>query len=283
MTETNHNSIGWIDGIWGPTNKLSIPICDRGLTLGDGLFETILIYKGLPKLLTSHLSRMRSGAAILKMAAPPSENWLQPLIEEGISRASLQNNNGILRLNWSRGNNLSRGINLSNTTTSQSQHRFWLEINSGEPSFQCLSSIISRNERRNPYSKLNHCKTFGYSQSIQARIEANLAGFDEALLLSYSGEICCGATANLLVHRHNQWLTPHSQSGCLQGIMRQQGINSGVVKEARINKMPEEGDKWLLINSLGCQPIHTVNQQSLKLFSNPKNFWLSLIEYNCSH
>ena len=49
MTKFSSGSIGWIDGTWGSTEKLSIPICDRGLTLGDGLFETILIYKGLLK------------------------------------------------------------------------------------------------------------------------------------------------------------------------------------------------------------------------------------------
>ena len=278
MTTLNNNSLGWINGTWGAPNKLLIPICDRGLTLGDGLFETILIYKGVPKLLESHLNRMRKGASILKMDAPPTEGWLRPLIAEGITRAALQNNNGVLRLNWSRGDNLDRGINLSNAQTSDSQHRFWLEIHSAEPSFQSISSIVSRHERRNSYSNLCHCKIFSYNQSIQARMEANLAGFDEALLLSHSGEICCGTTANLLVHRHNQWLTPRFQSGCLQGIMRQQGINTGMVKEAKINKTPEEGDEWLLINSLGCHPIHTLDQYSLSVSSNPKKLWLSLID-----
>ena len=271
------NTIGWSNGEWGTINQLNIPICDRGITLGDGIFETILIYNGKVKLLRNHLDRWERSASILRMAPPPSEQWLRPLINEAIERASLTKGNGTVRLNWSRGNNLSRGINIQSEINENSIHRFWLEIHSAEPYFNSISTMISRHEQRNANSQITQCKTFAYGQSIQARQEAKLAGFDDALLVNNNGEICCGAAANLIVKRHNQWITPRLKSGCLPGIMRKKGLDSGLIKEAKINSSPEQGDQWLLINSLSCQPISKLNSQSLEIFPNAKNFWFSLM------
>ena len=129
MKNKQNTSIGWINGDWGPINQLSIPLTDRGLTVGDGIFETILIYEGKAWLLSKHLGRWQRSASILNMAPPPSENWLKPLIEEAIKRTYLQNEPGALRLNWSRGNCSGQGIALSATQANTQPHRFWLELN----------------------------------------------------------------------------------------------------------------------------------------------------------
>ena len=108
-------------------------------------------------------------------------------------------------------------------------------------------------------SKLRYCKTFSYNQSIQARLEAKNAGFNDALLLNNQGHMCCGTTANILVKRNDNWLTPSINSGCLPGIMRQRGIDLNIIKEAVIKALPQNGDEWFLINSLSCHPIHNIN------------------------
>ena len=212
------------------------------------------------------------------MAPPPSETWLQPLINEAIERSFISKGNGALRLNWSRGDNPSRGINIPTNKNESSSHRFWLEVYPGEPHFNSISTLISRHEERNANSLQSQCKTLAYGQSIQAKYEANNLGHDDALLLSTNGELSCSTTANVLVKRKKQWLTPRLESGCLAGIMRQQGLESGLIKEAKISSQPCEGDEWLLINSLSCRPIRKLNDQFLKITSNPKEFWLSLLE-----
>ena len=277
MKQNLNINIGWLHGQWGPINQLSIPISDRGVKLGDGIFETILIYKGSAQLLKSHLMRWQQSASILQMAAPPSEQWLRPLINEAIQRISLDKSNGALRLNWTRGNNLSRGISISNKKIAKSDHRFWLELHACEPSFDSISTMISHSEQRNANSQLNQFKTFAFGQAIQAKYEANNCGYDDALLLSSNGDLCCGTTANLLIKRNHQWITPPLDSGCLPGIMRQQGINSGLIKEARVSRNPQQGDEWLLINSLGCKAIRKINNQSLSISTNTQKLWLDLL------
>ncbi len=258
------NKIAWIDNTWINNREIQLSIMDRGVTLSDGIFETILILGNKPQLLDSHLRRWKQTAQIIGMKNPPDKLFLEPLINEGLSKISLSKGNGVLRLNWSRGSNEQRGINISSKPLETSSHKFWCEINEYDLNFKPLKTMISINERRNPNSQLSQCKTFSYIQSIQARRESHLAGYDDALLISTNGEMSCGTTANLIIKRNNQWLTPRIESGCLPGVMRQQGLNAGILKEAKIAAEPEINDQWLLINSLSCHSITKVNYIKLK-------------------
>ena len=273
------NQIAWIDGSWGTTTELALPLCDRGLQLADGIFETILILDGHPQLLNAHLSRWQASASLLEMDSPPAADQLTALIAEAVKRCELINGNGALRLNWSRGDSSGRGIGLSSSQQETSKPRFWLELNPTEPCFNPLTALISCHEQRNANSRISQCKTFAYNQSIQARQEAQIAGCDEAVLLSTTGEICCGSAANLIVRRKNQWLTPRLSSGCLPGVMRQQGLDQGLLQEAKLEATPEVGDQWLLINSLSCRPIIKLNDQLLSRWPDPNSLWHSLLNH----
>ncbi len=274
MIEKKSEKLGWINGHWGVFKDLRIPINDRGLNFADGIFETILILNGIPQLLNEHLNRWEKSASFLEMNPPPSKEWLISLIQDGINRAQLKNVNGVIRINWTRGESKQRGINVSQT----SNHNFWLEIDSYQPNFESISTMISQTERRNSFSRLSYCKTFSYSQGIQARLEAKNAGYNDALLLNSLGEICCATTANILVKRNNNWLTPPSNSGCLPGIMRQRGIDLNIIKESLIEATPKDNDEWFLINSLSCRPIQKINNNELITSTNPKEFWLKLLK-----
>jgi 4-amino-4-deoxychorismate lyase len=277
-------TIAWIDGRWGAAAELSLPLLDRGLLLADGLFETVLVQSGQPQLLEQHLERWSHSAAELAMAPPPGQAALAPLIAEAIERAGLAEGRqcGALRLNWSRGIAAGRGIDLptggpteqANTTP---MHRFWLQLSPCTPLFSAQTARISRQERRNADSRLSRCKTFAYGQAIQARLEARRAGADEALLLASGGELCCATTANLLIQRQGHWLTPALSSGCLPGVMRARLIEQGMAQEADLIPQPQRGDSWLLINSLGCRPLSSVDGVPLKLHPNAEALWRSLL------
>ena len=276
MNNKASTRIGWFDGQWGSVNELKLPIQDKGLTHADGIFETILIWEGKAQLIEAHLNRWQKAAAILGMASPPKQTWLEKLIQEGINHAGLEKKNGALRLNWSRGNANNRGINISKNKPDIASHTFWLELSPICPSFHTISTLISIKEKRNADSQLNQCKTFAYGQSIQARREAQFAGYDDALLESTIGELSCGTTGNLIVKRRDKFLTPRLASGCLPGIIRQQGLESGLFKEAKVDCKPQDKDQWLLINSLSCHPITQVNEYILEPFSYPEQLWKTL-------
>jgi len=270
-------TIAWINDHWGQPWDLNIPLSDRGLQLADGVFETVLVHNGHPQLLNAHLARWCAGAEVLGMAPPPSADSLEPLINEAISRSGLQASDGALRLNWSRDGAMARGIQIPTTPPDPEQHRFWLTLNPHQPSFATVSTWISRHERRNADSQLSHCKTFAYGQSIQVRREAKTHGADEGLMRSTRGDLCCASTANLLVRRQGQWLTPPLSSGCLPGVMRHQLLEKGLAQEQIIDAIPENGDSWLLINSLDCRVVRSVNEQPLDTEINAAALWEKLL------
>ena len=266
-------------GQWGSPGELTVPLDERGLLLADGLFETLLVEGGRIRLLVEHLDRWRQGAQLLALPAPPAGDLLLPLVAAAVNRSGI--GSGALRLNWSRGSSgpTSRGLDLppANATTA----RFWLQLTAATPSFEPLSTIISQRERRNPASLLSRCKTFAYAAQIQARREARDAGADDALLLSSSGELSCGAAANLLIRREGTWLTPSLSSGCLPGVMRGRALRLGMAEEQRLE--PQElahCEGALLINSLGCRPIQRCDGRPLPPLTAAvaAGLWRALLE-----
>ena len=308
----NPQPIAWIGdpsqppqrGQWGRPDQLSLPLDDRGLTLADGLFETVLVEQGQARLLDAHLDRWRRSAALLGMEPPPTRQVLEPQIAAALQRS--QAAGGALRLNWSRGSAPARGIDLPADGEPPLLHRFWLQFTPLQPSFRPVTVWISQLERRQGASLLSQCKTFAYGQAIQARREARSAGAEEALLLGTGGELCCGATANLLLLIDGTWLTPPLASGCLPGVMRGRALELGLVHEATLDpglllqsvdgsvhdpskdSVTDSVSAALLLNSLGCRPIRAVNGQAVGAAGQPvgdpgwasalaESFWRSLL------
>ena len=60
----------WIDGRLVPLAEAKVSVLDHGLTVGDGAFETLRVYGGVPFAWTRHLSRLRASAAGLGLELP---------------------------------------------------------------------------------------------------------------------------------------------------------------------------------------------------------------------
>ena len=254
-----NDPIAWLgdgtgQGRWGTPQTLTLPISDRGLLLADGLFETLLVEAGQAWLLEEHLARWQSSAALLGLPPPPGAATVQPLITAAIERSGIGKalgSSGALRLNWSRGSG-ARGID----PPSNGSPSFWLQLSAIKPCFEPVRVIVSPTETRSTTSLLSRCKSFAYGASIQARRQALEAGADDALLNSSAGGLCCGTSANLLVCRGGSWITPPLNSGCLPGVMRQRGLDRGLINEALVHEADLQiSAAALLLNSLGCRPI----------------------------
>ena len=84
-----------------PVADARIDPADRGLTLGDGLFETIRARDGQAVRLWRHLARLRAGAAVLGLDVPTSDRDLGRLLAETLAANGLAD--GVLRLTLTRG------------------------------------------------------------------------------------------------------------------------------------------------------------------------------------
>ena len=99
-------SIGWYKNQWLDIDNIFISANDRGLKFGDGIFETILIKHNQPVLLNEHIKRLEKSSRILKINLKLNKLTLKRLIDDGIKKLSLNDNQfGSVRLNFSRGIN----------------------------------------------------------------------------------------------------------------------------------------------------------------------------------
>lgn len=251
-------AVAWIGrpggpGQWGAPDRLSLPLDDRGLSLADGVFETVLVAEGRPRLLAEHLRRWHDGASLLGLPQPPAAADLEPLIAEAIRQGDIPW--GALRLNWSRGGG-GRGIDLPAPPSEPLEPRFWLQLTAWRPTFAPVRVMISPTERRHPGNVASRCKTFAYGWAVQARREARAVGADDALIRNTAGDLCCATTANVVLRLKGAWLTPPVSSGCLPGVMRGRALALGLIQEAPLG--PDDlaaAEAGLLLNSLDCRPV----------------------------
>ena len=189
----------------------SIPHDDRGLLLGDGLFETVLALDGKLVGLAAHLDRMAAGCAA--MGLPPLD---RPQAERlmGEVLAAVAAPRAAVRLTLTAGSG-GRGLDRPETP----EPRLFASA-SASPLPSGPARLITSSVRRNEGSPAARLKTLAYLDSVLARREARQQGGDEALMLNSREEAACAAAANVFWVRQGRLFTPALECGVLAGTMR---------------------------------------------------------------
>jgi branched-chain amino acid aminotransferase/4-amino-4-deoxychorismate lyase len=242
---------------------MNVPYDDRGLLLGDGLFETILARGGALEHWPQHLARLTAGCAALGLPAPDGAAALR-LCERAVADAALSR--AAVRLTLTAGSG-GRGLD----RPAQAQPRMFATASaSAVPTGP--AALVTVTTRRNEQSPASRLKTLSYLDNVLARREAGLAevGGAEALMLNTAGEVACAAAANLFWVRDGRLQTPALECGVLDGIMRgvviERARAKGVaVEEVRLGREALDGAQGLfLTNSLiGVRPVATLDGRAV--------------------
>jgi branched-chain amino acid aminotransferase len=187
------------------------PPLDRGLLLGDGLFETLRLYRGRPFRLDAHLARLRDGAGRVGIPVPPD---LNPRVDEVVRRWAGED--GALRILLTRG----VGSGLAPPSRPVPTLRVWAEplaVDAGLLRRGLRAVVRGFVHERALTAGL---KTTGYLERIQAVREGHAAGAHEALLRNSAGRVVEGSASNLFWTLGSALLTPSVDEGALPGITR---------------------------------------------------------------
>jgi branched-chain amino acid aminotransferase len=192
------------------TGKLSLSAQDRGLSLGDGVFETLAVSKGVALWRFEHLERMR--AAAQELGIPFPEEWVENAVDALTYRAR---GSHVLRLTLTRGEG-GRGLagDISKPTLIGTLLPFDEALR-----FQPLS-LMTSTLRRNLQSPSSRLKTLSYVDNVLAAREAVAAGDDDALMLNTAGRVACCSIGNVFLEAHGGLVTPSLAEGILPGVMR---------------------------------------------------------------
>ena len=189
----------------------SIPHDDRGLLLGDGLFETVLAVDGALVGLVAHLDRMTAGCGVLGLP-PPDRASAERLMVEAL--AGIDAPRAAVRLTLTAG---SGGRGLDRPAGLEPR---LLASAAASPRPAGPARLITSSVRRNEGSPAARMKTLSYLDSVLARAQARERGADEALMLNSRGEAACAAAANVFWVRDGRLYTPALVCGVLAGTMR---------------------------------------------------------------
>jgi branched-chain amino acid aminotransferase/4-amino-4-deoxychorismate lyase len=232
---------------------------DRGLLLGDGLFETVLWDGGRPVRFEAHADRMARGCALLGLPRPLAGDLLGAA-EAALDEAGLRASRAAVRLTWSAGEG-GRGLDRPGASAPR-----LLASAAPAPKPEGPARLITAAVRRNEGSPASRVKSLSYIDSVLARAEARAAGADEALMLNNRGEVACAAAANLFWVRDGRLFTPDLACGVLDGITRaaviaaaeRDGVASEVVRAAR--PVLDGAEALFLTNSLiGVRPVSALD------------------------
>ena len=242
---------------------MTVPYDDRGLLLGDGLFETILARGGALEHWPEHLARLTAGCAALGLPAPDGAAALR-LCERAVADAA--SSRAAVRLTLTAGSG-GRGLD----RPAQVQPRM-VATASAAPVPAGPASLVTVSVRRNEHSPASRLKTLSYLDNVLARREAGLGEVRgaEALTLNTAGQVACAAAANLFWVRDGRLLTPALECGVLDGIMRGAVIARArargvAVEEVRADRAALDGAEGLfLTNSLiGVRPVSSLDGVNL--------------------
>ncbi len=196
-------------------SEIMISAYDRGLLLGDGLYETLRIYRGQAVLFDLHWQRLYNSAAFLEIELPVTKDELARSLRELIIKNNIINDEAGVRITLTRGAN-ERGLwPIENQNPTLLIHTFNLAPSPDEGLKVIISDI-----KKNHLSPLAQIKSLNYLENILVRREAYNKNADEAILLNVHESLAEASTANIFIVKDNHVLTPKISDGALPGITR---------------------------------------------------------------
>lgn len=200
----------WLDGELRDTASARVSVFDHGLTVGDGVFETMKAVDGQAFALTRHLDRLARSARGLGLPEPDQDEVRRAC------RAVLDANPmplGRLRITLTGGD--------SPLGSDRGENGPTLVVAIGPVTRRAdTTEVITVPWTRNERGVLAGLKTTSYAENVVALARAVEQGATEALFANTVGQLCEGTGSNVFVVLDGEIHTPPVASGCLAGITR---------------------------------------------------------------
>ncbi|MEU0075227.1 aminodeoxychorismate lyase [Streptomyces sp. NPDC006332] len=245
----------WLDGGLQDIESARVSALDHGLTVGDGIFETVKALDGKPFALTRHLDRLTRSARGLGLPDPDLDEVRRACA--AVLEASPVPL-GRLRITYTGG----RGP----LGSDRGEHGPTLLVALGESVRRPDSTaVITVPWTRNERGALAGLKTTSYAENVVALARAREDGASEALFGNTVGQLCEGTGSNVFVVLDGEIHTPPLASGCLAGITRALTVDWTGAKETVLPlDVLEWADEVFVTSTLrDVQAVHRVDRREL--------------------
>jgi branched-chain amino acid aminotransferase len=238
----------YIDGKYYDEKKAAVSVFDHGLLYGDGVFEGIRAYHGRVFKLKEHIDRLFCSAKAILLKLPMSHRQIMEATLEACRRNKIRD--GYIRLVVTRGVG-TLGLNPNRCK------RPSVIIIAGKiqlypaEMYERGMAIVTVPTTRNQINAVNPAiKSLNYLNNILAKIEANNAGVEEAIMLNAEGFVAECTGDNLFVVKGRRLQTPPLSAGALYGITR--GVVMDLARAAGLEVSEPNLTRYDLFNADEC-------------------------------
>jgi branched-chain amino acid aminotransferase len=246
----------WIDGALVPAATAAVSVFDHGLTVGDGVFETLKAVDGVPFAARRHLERLRRSAAGLGLAVPASDDELRAAMAavlastaHPLARIRITLTGGFAPLGSERGGSGPTTIVAAGPLVPPS------------PTTAVCVVPWPRNER----SAVAGVKTTSYAENVIALAHARERGCTEALFATTTGLLCEGTGSNVFAVLGGRLVTPPLSSGCLAGVTRDLvlEVTDAVEADVSMAELASADEVFLTSTGRDVQPVDRIDDRAL--------------------
>lgn len=229
----NENIIVHVGGKLLPRNEAKVSVFDSSVQGGDAVWEGLRVYQGGIFCLDKHLDRLHASAHALAFTDIPSKQNIKQAIFDTLKANGMKDETHI-RLTLTRGEKVTSGMDPRVNTKGSCLIVLaeWKPlVYDNNTGIRVITSSMRRNNPQFLDSKIHHNNLLN---NILAKIQANVAGVDAALMLDNNGFVAELNDINLFMIKDQTVYTPHADA-CLHGITR-----SLVIELCRANNIAIE-------------------------------------------
>ncbi len=260
----------WVDGRVVAGDDAVVPALDHGLLVGDGVFETLKVVRGVPFAWRRHLARLHTSAARLALAVPLDDAGLRAAADGVIAVAGLGGAPGRLRVT------VTSGAGPLGSLRGEGPGRVVLAVQPMAP-WEPATAVAVSPWTRNPGDPLAGAKSTSYAGNVAALAWAATrrppAG--EALFtVTGTGALSEGTGSNLFVAVAGRLHTPSLATACLAGVTRALVVEllEGAVAERddlTVGELRAADEAFLTSSTRDVQPISVVDGHRLGAVPGP--------------
>jgi branched-chain amino acid aminotransferase len=240
----------WVDGQMVDEVDAVVSAFDHGLTVGDGVFETVKVLDSVPFALGRHLDRLARSAAGLGLRPPDLE-----LVAKACAGVVAQAPVGRYRLRIT----YTGGLAPLGSGRGDAKPTLLVALAPMDPWPESTTVALvpwPRNER----GALTGLKTTSYAENVVALAYAKRFGAGEALFADTRGRLSEGTGSNVFVVLGDRVVTPALTTGCLAGVSRALVLEWSDATEAElpVDVLKQADEVFLTSTTRDVQAVSTV-------------------------
>ncbi len=244
----------WLNGELVDAATATVHVSDHGVTVGDGVFETMRTEGGTPFAVSRHLRRLRRSLDGLGLVLGRTDDELRDALHrvaatvDGESRVRLTVTGGPGPLGSGRDDVEPTVIVAASPLTVR----------------PATGSAVTVPWRRNEHSAVAGLKTTSYAENVVALARAAELDADEALFANTAGHLCEGTGSNVFVVLDGAVHTPPLASGCLAGVTRELvcEVAEVVERDLPLSILDEADEVFLTSSTRDVQGQHRVDDRT---------------------